>query len=189
MMTAASPSRHPSPAGTAKPSVSRCISKLAIPRTVTGTTIGRLRQFRPATISRAATATSTTGNDKSAAADSQNGTSAETRQISRPNSHRPTSSARGRPLIGSRRVQFGIAVNRNPAMAAITKPNSISWICQLSGSKRLGSVLPVTSMPIQIAMAAIDQIPAARKNGLNPWVKIAGVPRAGARWTTALMAR
>ena len=37
------------------------------PRTVTGTTIGRLRQFRPAMISRAATATRTTGNDRSAA--------------------------------------------------------------------------------------------------------------------------
>ena len=44
-ITAASARRHPSPEGTATPSASRCIRRLAMPRTVTGATIGRLRQF------------------------------------------------------------------------------------------------------------------------------------------------
>jgi hypothetical protein len=35
-----------------------------------------------------------------------------------------------------------------PAMAAITKPNSISWTCQASGSNRLGIVLPVANITI-----------------------------------------
>ena len=52
-MSAASPSRHPKPGGRLTPAASRCISKLAMPKTVTAPIIGRLRQFRPATISRA----------------------------------------------------------------------------------------------------------------------------------------
>ena len=148
-ITVASPSRHPSPDGTATPSASRCISRLAIPRTPTGATIGKLRQFRPTTISRATTPTSTTGKDRSAAMAIHAGTSAESRQAMRPSSHNPASSASGLPLTGSRPVQFGIAVSRKPAIAAITKPNSISWICQASGSNRLGTVVPVANMTIQ----------------------------------------
>ena len=44
--------------------------------------------------------------------------------------------------MGRRPVQFGIAVRRNPAIAAGTNPNSISWMCQPSGSNRLGNVIP-----------------------------------------------
>ena len=95
-ITAASPRRHPSPGGTATSSDSRCISRLAMPRTATGATIGRLRQFLPATISRATTPTRATGNDRSAATASHDGTSAETRQTIRPSSHN-ASQQRQRP--------------------------------------------------------------------------------------------
>ena len=40
--------------------------------------------------------------------------------------HKPNSESSGLPAIGSRPVQFGIAVSRNPATAAPTNPNSIS---------------------------------------------------------------
>ena len=79
----------------------------------------------------------------------------------------PASSASGAPLTGSRPVQFGMAVSRKPAIAAITKPNSISWICQVSGSKRLGRAIPVANMMIHSASAIAAQSPAARKNGRN----------------------
>ena len=95
----------------------------------------------------------------------------------RPSSHNPASSASGLPLTGSRPVQFGIAVSRKPAIAAITKPNSISWICQASGSNRLGRVVPVANMTIQTASATADQRPAARKKGRNPWERNAGIAR------------
>jgi hypothetical protein len=67
------------------------------------------------------------GKDKSAMIASQAGRSAEIRQGDA--SYRPASRASGWPRTGSRPVQFGMAVRRNPATAAITKPNSISWIC------------------------------------------------------------
>ena len=67
------------------------------------------------------------GKDKSAMIASQAGRSAEIRQGDA--SYRPASRASGWPRTGSRPVQFGMAVRRDPATAAITKPNSISWIC------------------------------------------------------------
>lgn len=105
------------------------------------------------------------------------GISAETRQAIRPSIHSPASTASGAPLTGRRPVQFGIAVNRKPATVAITKPNNISWICQLSGSNRLGTAVPVTSMTIHSASAAADHTPAAKKNGRKPWVRKAGAGR------------
>jgi hypothetical protein len=65
---------------------------------------------------------------------SQGGISAEIRET-RPNNHNPARSASCAPFTGRRPVQFGIAVSKKPAMAAITKPNSISWTCQASGSR------------------------------------------------------
>src|SRR5512132_1629749 len=62
------------------------------------------------------------GKDKSAMIASQAGRSAEIRQGDA--SYRPASRASGWPRTGSRPVQFGMAVRRNPATAAITKPNS-----------------------------------------------------------------
>jgi hypothetical protein len=92
----------------------RCIRRLVAPRTAIGAIIGRLGQFRPATISRAATTTNRTGNERSAAIASPAGTRAETRQAIRPSSHKPVCAARGDPLTGSRLVQLGMAVRMKP---------------------------------------------------------------------------
>jgi hypothetical protein len=167
-ITAARPRRHPSPVGQAAPTVSRCISKLAKARTTTAPIIGRLRQLLPATTSRATTPTSINGNDKSAEIASQGGKSAEIMQETRPNNHNPARSASGAPFNGRCPVQFGIAVSRKPAIAAITKPNSISWTCQVSGSNRVGIVLPVANMTIHSNSANADHNPAARKKGRKP---------------------
>ena len=136
--TAASPRRHPRPDGMATPSASRCIKRLATPRTVTGATIGRLRQFWPATISRAATPTRSAGKDRSAAMASHAGTSDETRQARRPSAHSPTSSASGAALTGSRRVQFGIAVQQEAGDGRHHEAEEHFVNCQPSGSNRLG---------------------------------------------------
>ena len=58
-----------------------------------------------------------------------------------------------------------------PAIAAMTNPNSISWICQVSGAKLLGKVRPVVSMTTHAASAVADQALAARKNGLKAIVQ------------------
>jgi hypothetical protein len=91
--------------------------RLARPSAATGTVIGRLRQFLPATISRATTARRAIGKARSAAIASQEGSITETRHAMRPSSQRPASSASGMPLTGSRLVQLGMAVSRNPAIA------------------------------------------------------------------------
>src|SRR5207237_5445774 len=104
------------------------------------------------------------------------GISIEIRQAIRPSSHSPASVASGAPATGGRPVQFGMAVSRKPAIVAITKPNSISWMCQASGSKWLGTLLPVTNMTIQSNRANADHTPAARKNGRKPWVRKIAVP-------------
>ncbi len=44
---------------------------------------------------------------------------AEKRTASRPATHRPNRPASGQPTIGSRPVQFGTAVSRNPAITAL----------------------------------------------------------------------
>jgi hypothetical protein len=49
----------------------------------------------------------------------------------------------------------------------------------------LGNVIPVTSMTIHSASAAVDQRPAARKNGRKPWLRKAGT---GRRITSAVLA-
>jgi hypothetical protein len=63
-----------------------------------------------------------------------------------------------------------------PAIAAMTNPNSISWMCQVSGVKRLGNVSPMVSMTTHPASAAADQALAARKNGLKAIVQMANDP-------------
>ena len=70
---AARPRRHPRLGGTSKPPTSRCIRRSAMERTATGKVIGRLRQFRPAAISRATAAVRITGNERSATAATQKG--------------------------------------------------------------------------------------------------------------------
>jgi hypothetical protein len=78
---------------------------------------------------RATTATRRTGKERSAATASQTGTRNETTQAIRPSNHNPASSANAPPLKGSRPVQFGIAVSRKPATAAITSARaaSLGW--------------------------------------------------------------
>jgi hypothetical protein len=162
---------------------------LATPRTITGAIIGRLRQSRAAMISRAMTATRRAGNEISAPIVSQTGMRDETRQTIRPSSHNPTSIANSPPLTGSRPVQLGIAVNRKPAMAAMTKPNNISWMCQASGSNRLGISIPAVSMMIHSASAAADQSPAAIKKGLKPRDRKVGVGDLSQFWVALLISR
>lgn len=62
-----------------------------------------------------------------------------------------------------RPVQFGIRIN--PLTAAITKPNSISRICQDSGSKRVGSCIAPKNTASQSASAMTAQLAAARHIG------------------------
>ena len=176
-MTAARPRRHPSPAVTATPAPSKCISRLAVPKTPNAPIIARLRQFRAARISRATSRASTVENERSTIAANHAGTSSETMHTTGPSNHKLARSAKGAPLIGGRPVQFGIAVSRNPAIVAITKPNSISWICQASGSKRLGRLPPIMKMTIHSSSAAGDHNPAARKSGRNPWLRKIGAVR------------
>ena len=93
-----------------------------MPATSTPSTIRtrRLRQFLPATISRAATAASA---DEKADIDRRRGDAADhSREQNRDTarSHSSASAASGQPLTGSRPVQFGMAVSRKPAMVAAT---------------------------------------------------------------------
>ena len=99
----------------------------------------------------------------------------------RPSSQSAASPISGAPLIGGRPVQLGIAVSMKPAIAAGTKPNSMAWMCQESGSKRLGSTPPVMKRTIHRASASAAQIAAARKKGRN-----ASDQRAAARLATAV---
>ena len=79
----------------------------------------RLRQLRPATISRAIIAVKTAPKARSRTATITAGNAAETATITRPASHSATSPASGQPTIGSRPVQFGTAVIRKPATTAV----------------------------------------------------------------------
>ncbi len=145
-----------------------------MPSTATGTIMGSVRQFLPDTISLVMTAIRATGKDRSAKTVSHSETNAEKRQAIRPRSHKAARPARGQPRTGRRPVQFGTAVRRNPAIAAITKPNSISWTCQLSGLNLLGKKALLTKTTIHSANAAAAQMPAARKNGRKPWLRKTG---------------
>jgi hypothetical protein len=166
-MIAARARRHPSPAGTPYPASSRYVSRSATAMTPIGIGIMRLRQLCGATISRTATTQSTTGNARSTAAASQSGRTTETRQAIRPTSQSTASPTSGAPWIGGRPVQLGIAVSMKPAMVAGTKPNSMAWMCQESGSKRLSSAPPVVKRTIHKVSASAAQITAARKKGRN----------------------
>ena len=54
-----------------------------------------------------------------------------------------------------------------PAIAASTKPNSMAWMCQVSGSKRVGKAPPVKKTTIQSASASAAHKAAARKTDRN----------------------
>ncbi len=80
--------------------------------------------------------------------------------------NRPRVSLREKSVV---RVNSGAAVSRNPATAAMAKPQSISWACQ-SGPGR--GVCGIQTRPphiaTQVRMARPAQIEAARKNGRKP---------------------
>ena len=57
----------------------------------------------------------------------------------------------------------------------MTKPNSISWMCQLSGSNLLGNSSWPESIGIHAAIDSVAQAAAARKNGRNPAVSSGGI--------------
>ena len=187
-ITAARPRRHPRPGGAAMPAASSCIKQIGgrenghRARPSAGCASSARRRSRARS-----RPTKATGKARSAAMASQTGISAETRPAIRPSSHKPAKLASGSPLTGSRPVQFGIAVNRKPAIAAIAKPNSISWMCQVKRIEPAG----------QRAAACEDGDPqrersrrpeaAARKNGRNPRVRKAGTERPAERSAAMLM--
>ena len=76
--------------------------------------------------SRPATTARMTNSPTSRVAGNHSPVSQETSTASRAAAHKPNSANSGLPAIGRRPVQLGIAVSRNPATAAPTKPNSIS---------------------------------------------------------------
>jgi len=172
--TVAIASRKPRPAVCATPSSSKWVSRLLMASMAKTAAIGRLRQLPPAKISRSTTAQNATGKARSSTAAAQGPISADRPTAARPRAQSPTSSAKPGPRSGSRPVQLGIAVSRKPAITAATKPNSISWACQVAGSKAVGRATTPTRPPSQSATARADHIPAARKNGRNPTRRISG---------------
>ena len=168
-MTAASPSRQPSPDGT------------ATPQPPDASADWRSREWPPARPSAGCASSARrrspgprprpgpTGNDRSAAIGDpgrnkrrdQAGDAAEQPQPGQQRRADRRGPEGGRSSSGSRSA----GSRRSPPS---TKPNSISWICQASGSNRLGRAAPVINITIQSASATADQSPAARKNGRNP---------------------
>ena len=99
----------------------------------------RLFHLRPASISRAAAAARRTRNAASTASAIRQPITSENEVAALPATQDPNSTASGLPWIGSRPVQLGIAVKRNPATTALTYPNSISWTCQSRGANAVGN--------------------------------------------------
>jgi hypothetical protein len=81
-------------------------------------TTARLRQLRPARISRAAAAATSARKLKSTSIAASHPVSAENATQRRPASQTVASPSSGVPWIGNRPVQFGIAVNRKPVITA-----------------------------------------------------------------------
>ncbi|MHC2538845.1 hypothetical protein ACVJMY_008414 [Bradyrhizobium diazoefficiens] len=73
-------------------------------------------------ISRVAAATTSARNAASTTSANAQPTSADSVTARRPASHTASNAPSDVPWIGSRPVQFGIAVNRNPVMTAGRKP-------------------------------------------------------------------
>ena len=99
------------------PSRLRWNSTLANAKADTSNATGTLRRLPPATISRQISPASTIGNAMSMTA-AGHGATEENIMMMRPASHSANSAASGAPESGSRPVQLGTAVSRNPAMAA-----------------------------------------------------------------------
>ncbi|MGY4356519.1 hypothetical protein ACVW0J_003012 [Bradyrhizobium sp. i1.7.7] len=112
MLTSAAPSKC----------ASRWKATLPASSTSTSTTTGRLRQLPPAMISRVAAATTNARKAASTTSANAQPISADRVTAKRPASHTVSSAPSDVPWIGSRPVQFGIAVNRNPVITAGRKP-------------------------------------------------------------------
>jgi hypothetical protein len=78
------------------------------------------------------------------------------------------------------------AVNKKPAIVAITKPNSISCMCQESAPNRLGRFSPMIKITVQRSRAAADHRLAIKKNGRNPYDRKAGTTRCAPRRSAML---
>ena len=168
MTITAMPSRQPAAPVSAQPRTSACISALATRNRPSAATIGRLRQFSPVRISRRTTPRRTSHSERSIAAASPAPISAETATAILPASQRRTRPPSGAPCSGSRPVQLGMAVSRKPQTAAPTKPNSISWACQASGSKAVARTGMPAAAGSHSSMDSTPQSAAAKKNGRKP---------------------
>ncbi len=93
---------------------------------------------------------------------------AENATASRPAIQASTSTRSGPPRTGRRPVQLGMAVSRKPPMAATWKPKTISWMCQSTGEKAVGT----STCPVMTAIQTRRVTPACsgakRKNGRKP---------------------
>ena len=92
----------------------------------------------------------------------------------RPEAHNTARANSGTPCKGKRPVQFGMAVNRKPATAAMAKPWIISWACQATGSIPIGSTTRPDTASSQSTIESAAHSAAPRKNGRNPSWNSAG---------------
>ena len=164
----AMPSRLPAFAAAAQPSASAWTRALPVSSNRSAASIGRLRQLRPATISRATTRRNASGKARSTAVAAPAPISPPNRVAARPAAHSSASAASGMPCSGSLPVQFGIAVSRKPATVAAPKPKTISWTCQTAGGSADGSAASPANATSQSGMAIAAQSADARKKGRNP---------------------
>jgi hypothetical protein len=74
----------------------------------------------------------------------------------------------GQPAWPRSLVQLGTAVSRNPAIAATTNPNTISWPCHSCGGMPGKGVTTLTRTTIHAAIAMAPYAIAARKKGRKP---------------------
>ncbi len=168
MITMARASRMPTTSQAVPPSVPAWIKALATASKLTAATTGRLRQFRPATISRPITMAKATRKEISAAAATTGPVQAEKTTAIRPAIQRRTRLPSGHPCSGIRPVQLGMAVKRNPAIVAATYPNSSSWECHVTGVNAVGISIISWRTNSHPAIAITAQSPATRKKGRNP---------------------
>ena len=125
-------------------------------------------------------------NPASMTAAAPGGAKAEKSTDTRPRTHNANSAASGGPAIGSRPVQFGIAVNRNPVITAPAKPNNISWRCQASAPKLDEIVTKPSRASSQMARARIAQSAPPKKNGRKPPLRNGAVASIRARRSSSI---